>query len=46
MVTVKVEYPGKDFYYTCDREAAAWLIAQFERNEWITAKIVTGAEQV
>jgi len=39
MVVVKVVYPGKVFLYSCDREAAAWLVAQFKGNEWATATI-------
>jgi hypothetical protein len=46
MVTVKVEYPGKDHYFTCDRVAAEFLIAQFERNEWIVCTIMEQGESV
>jgi len=44
MVTVEVKYPGRNFYYTCDREAAAWLMAQFKDNEWIDCRILEPGE--
>ncbi len=42
MVTVKIEYPGAVYHYTCDRVAAEFLVAQFKGQEWITATITNG----
>ncbi len=41
MITVRIEYPGKTYYYKADNmEAALWLIAQFKKNEWVVASIL------